>query len=160
MTQTNDEHRETLDRLLKKSRTTMFTTIKEDGTMVSRPMTIQEVSDDYELLFITQARTDVARESDGRAVNLSIASDDYWVSISGTARVAEEPETKKRLWNSFNDAYTDGGPENPDNVVIRVSPDSAEYWDTPGGLGVLLGVLKAKVTGGKPDSGESGTVEL
>ena len=94
------------------------------------------------------------------AVNVAVAGDDYWVSISGTGSVAEEPETKQRLWNTFNDAYTDGGPENPDNVVLRVNADSAEYWDTPGGVGVLLGVLKAKLTGDKPQSGESATVQL
>ena len=45
-------------------------------------------------------------------------------------------------------------------MVLRVNADSAEYWDTPGGVGVLLGVLKAKLTGDKPQSGESATVQL
>lgn len=158
-TKQNDE-RETFDRLLGKSRTVMFVTVGADGKVVSRPMTIQEVTDDHDLLFITQAKTDVARESDGRQVNIALSGDDHWISVSGTASVAEERETKKRLWNAFNDAYTEGGWENPDNVVIRVNAESAEYWDTPGGLGVLLGVLKANLSGGKPSAGESGTVQL
>ena len=157
---TESEQRETFERLLGKSRTVMYVTLDDDGQVVSRPMTIQEVTDDHDLLFITQSRTDVARQSDGRQVNLAISGSDHWISISGSASVAEEPETKQRLWNAFNDAYTESGWQNPDNVVIRVSADSAEYWDTPGGLGVLLGVLKANLTGGKPAAGESGTVEL
>ena len=155
-----DDQRETYERLLGESRTVMFTTVNAEGKLVSRPMTIQEVTDDQELVFITQRNTDVARESHGHEVNLAIADDDHWISISGTAAVAEELETKNRLWNSFNDVYTEGGPENPDNVVLRVSADTATYWDTPGGLGVLLGVLKAKVTGGKPATGETAPVEL
>jgi general stress protein 26 len=161
MTDTQQADRlETFDKLLDKSRTVMFTTVAEGGKVLSRPMTVQEVTDDHELVFITQAHTDVAKQSDGNQVNVSVAGDDYWISLSGTASVAEEPETKKRLWNTFNDAYTDGGPENPDNVVLRVDADSAEYWDTPGGVGVLLGVLKAQLTGGKPESGENATVQL
>ena len=161
MTDTDQADRlETLDNLLGKSRTVMFTTRTDGGELLSRPMTIQEVTDDRDLVFITQAHTDVAKQSDGNPVNVAVAGDDYWVSISGTGSVAEEPETKQRLWNTFNDAYTDGGPENPDNVVLRVIADSAEYWDTPGGVGVLLGVLKAKLTGDKPQSGESATVQL
>lgn len=156
----SDDQRETYERLLGKSRTVMFTTVSAEGKLVSRPMTIQEVTDDQQLVFITQRNTDVARESEGHEVNVAVVGDDYWISISGTATIGDEPETKERLWNSFNDAYTEGGPENPDNVVLRVSAASATYWDTPGGLGVLLGVLKAKVTGGKPESGDSATVEL
>lgn len=150
----------TLADLVGKARFAMFTTQGADGTLLSRPMTIQEVTDDDTLLFISQARTDVSQQSDGRQVNLAIVDDSKWVSIAGTGEVSDDRATKERLWNSANDAYTDGGPENPDNVVIRVKADTAEYWDTPGGIGIVLGVLKAKVTGDKPDVGEHGTVEL
>ena len=74
--------------------------------------------------------------------------------------VVLRPRISVALVHESTDAYTDGGPENPDNVVLRVNADSAEYWDTPGGVGVLLGVLKAKLTGDKPQSGESATVQL
>ena len=44
--------------------------------------------------------------------------------------------------------------------MIRVDGDSAEFWDSPGKVGTLVGVLKAKVTGHRPDDGESDTVDL
>ena len=150
----------TLAELVGNARFAMFTTQATDGTLVSRPMTVQEVTDDDELLFISQASTDVSQQSDGRQVNLAIVEDTKWVSIAGTAEVSDDRATKERLWDSANDAYTDGGPENPDNVVIRVRAGSAEYWDTPGGVGIVLGVLKAKLTGDKPQMGDHGTVEL
>ncbi len=43
--------------------------------------------------------------------------------------------------------------------MIRVDGDRAEYWDSPGRVGTLVGVLKAKVTGERPDDGESATVD-
>ncbi|HMQ38908.1 MAG TPA: pyridoxamine 5'-phosphate oxidase family protein [Micropruina sp.] len=145
----------TLADLVEGARFAMFTTQDADGTLVSRPMTIQEVTDDA-LVFISQAKTDVSLQSDGKQVNLAIAEDGRWVSIAGVGEVSDDHATKERLWNSANDAYTDGGPENPENVVIRVRADSAEYWDTPGGLGIV----KARLTGDKPQLGEHGTVDL
>lgn len=149
----------TLADLVEGARFAMFTTQDADGTLVSRPMTIQEVTDDA-LVFISQAKTDVSLQSDGKQVNLAIAEDGRWVSIAGVGEVSDDRATKERLWNSANDAYTDGGPENPENVVIRVRADSAEYWDTPGGLGIVLGIVKARLTGDKPQLGEHGTVDL
>jgi len=154
------EQEKTLEDLVGKSRFAMFTTVSPDGQLVSRPMTIQEVTEDHEFLFISQARTDVARQCDGQQVNLSIVGDSSWVSVAGTAAVSDDRQTKERLWGAANDAYTDGGPDNPDNVVIRVDAESAEYWDTPGALGIVLDVVKAKLTGGKPSGGDHGTVEL
>ena len=157
---TRTEQTATLDELVAESRFAMFTTSSGDGRLLSRPMTIQEVTDDHDFVFISQAGTEVAGQSNGRQVNLAIVGDSSWVSVSGTATVAEEPATKERLWNSANDAYTEGGWQNPDNVVIRVHADSAEYWDTPGAVGIVLDVVKAKLTGGKPTGGDHGTVDL
>lgn len=150
---------QTLVDLVNGARFAMLTSTDADGTLVSRPMTIQE-TDGNDLLFITQAATEVARQSDGKQVNLAIVEDSRWVSIAGTGAVAEEPETKQRLWDAANDAFTEGGAENPDNVVLRVTADSVEYWDSPGGLAIVFDIVKAKVTGGTPHSGDHGTVEL
>jgi len=149
-----------LAELLKGMRFAMLTTQAADGSLVSRPMTIQEVTEDNDVVFISQAATDVAQQSHGNRVNLAVAENSNWVSVSGSAQVSDDRATKERLWDSANDAFTEGGPENPDNVVIRVHADRAEYWDTPGGVGIVFGVLRAKLTGHEPDVGEHGTVTL
>ena len=48
----------------------------------------------------------------------------------------------------------------PRVAVIRVDGESAEYWDSPGKVGQLVGVLKAKVTGARPEDGDNETVRL
>ncbi len=51
----------------------------------------------------------------------------------------------------------EGGPE---NVLIRVSPDTAEYWDSPGSkVTQVANLLKAKVTGERYE-GDNRTVGL
>lgn len=156
--QATDE-RAMLEKLVEASRFAMLTTVDSRGHLVSRPMTVQEHDGDR-FLFITQRANEVAVDSDGREVNLSIVGDSSWVSLAGTGSISDDVETKKRLWSVFNDAYTEGGPENPDNVVLTITMHDAEYWDSPGGVATLLGVAKARITGGKPPQGEHGTVAL
>ena len=55
-----------------------------------------------------------------------------WLSLSGTATVVDDSTKLEELWNTFTDAWLEGGPENPNNVLIRIEADSAEYWDSPG----------------------------
>jgi general stress protein 26 len=64
------------------------------------------------------------------------------------------------LWDTFTDAWMEGGPENPNNILIRVQADSAEYWDTPGSkVTQVANLLKAKVTG-KRFEGDNAQVDL
>jgi ribosomal protein S16 len=42
----------------------------------------------------------------------------------------------------------EGGPDNPNNILIKVDADSAEYWDSPGSkITQVVNLVKAKVTG-------------
>lgn len=147
-------------KLAEKARFGMLTTLDETGSMVSRPMTVQEIDDQFTLLFITQRGNDAAVQSDGKPVNLSFADGGAYVSIAGRGELRDDVEKKKELWNPANDAYTEGGPENPDNVILAVRADSAEYWDSPSAPVQAISMLAALVTGDKPAGGEHGTVVI
>ena len=41
-----------------------------------------------------------------------------------------------------------------------MSGESAQYWDSPGRLAMTLDMVKARVTGNPPKSGDTGTVDL
>lgn len=146
--------------LVEKTRFAMLTTTTPDGTLESRPMTPQEIGEDWTILFITQRSTDVAQQSDGRQLNLAFADGSDFVSITGTGEIRDDLAKKKELWNTANQAYCEGGPENPDNVILAVHCQSARYWDSPATPVFLVSMLKAATTGGKPQAGESGTVQL
>ena len=46
-------------------------------------------------------------------------------------------------------------------VLIKVTADGAEYWDTPGGrVASVLSFVKSKVTGQPYDGGENEKVDL
>lgn len=156
--QTPAEHLDNFNDLVKNQRFVMFTTRSADGALVSRPMTIAEREDDV-FRFVTQDDNDVSTESEGQQVNLSIMDGSSYVSMSGTGRLERSVAKKQELWNRIQEAYA-GDAEDPSNVILEVTVETAEYWDGGSQVATLLGLAKAAVTGERPDGGEHGTVQL
>lgn len=82
------------------------------------------------------------------------------MSVTGTARVVDDTAKLQELCDTFTDAWLEGGPDNPNNILIHVAADSAEYWDAPGSKVVqVANLVKAKVTGQRYE-GENEQVDL
>ena len=144
--------------LIKDIRVAMLTHADGAARLVSHPMATQEVEFDGDVLFIAERDShkcqDIAAQSPAR-VNVAYSSSGSWVSLSGTAEIVDDRAKLEELWNTFTDAWMEGGPENPNNVLIKVSADSAEFWDTPGSKATqVLNLVKAKVTGQRLDDGD------
>lgn len=160
MTDTTD--REKIATLIKKFRFAMLTTKHADGKLVAHPLTIQEAEFDGDLWFLVSKSSSPVKDlaADAEA-NVSMSSDDAWLSLSGTAWLSDDREKIKELWNPFVEAWFPEGPEDPDIGILRFAAESAQYWDTPGGkIASVFSLVKAKLTGETYDGGESGKVEL
>lgn len=148
--------------LLRDTRFVMLTSLGTAGDLLSRPMTIQEVTDDGDLWFFIGANTDQARAlaADPR-VNVGVSGNGAWVSVAGTGHLSTDRATIDRLWNSWVDAWFPGGKDDPNVALLRVEASSAEYWDSPGGgrVASLISFVKAKVTG-EPLRGDNEATEL
>ncbi|HJE51149.1 MAG TPA: pyridoxamine 5'-phosphate oxidase family protein [Tessaracoccus flavescens] len=144
-------------KLVEGQRLVMFTTRQESGALVSRPMTVQEHEGDV-FRFIAQNDNAVTREADGQQVNLSVIDGGTYLSISGRCHVERDVAKKRELWNRINEAYADD-PEDPNNIILEVTAESGEYWDSGNTVTQLFGIAKAAITGNKPD-GDHGTVQL
>jgi general stress protein 26 len=147
--------------LIKDTGTAMLTSVDPDGRLVSKPMATQDVDFDGEVWFIAERHSEKVRnlQHDPR-VNVAYASNDAWVSLSGSAEVVDDEAKLAELWNTFTDAWLEGGPENPENILIKVTGESAEYWDTPGGkVTQVANLVKAKVTGRRFE-GDNESVDL
>jgi general stress protein 26 len=154
----HDDDTRKVAELIKDARVAMLTHVDGTGRLVSHPMATQEVEFDGDVLFIAERDShkcqDIAAQSPAR-VNVSFSSGSSWVSLSGTAEIVDDRAKLEELWNTFTDAWMDGGPEHPNNVLIKVSADSAEFWDTPGSKATqVLNLVKAKVTGERLDDGD------
>ena len=159
--QNTDDGRATVAAIIKKTRTAMLTFQDAQGRLVSCPMATQDVDFEGTVLFLTERDSDkVTAITANPQVNVAYAGDAEWVSLSGTARIENDVEKIRELWNRFADAEMDGGPDDPNNVLIVVDGDTAEYWNSPGGkVGQLVNVVRTVVTK-KPIEGENEVVDL
>ncbi|WP_035855413.1 pyridoxamine 5'-phosphate oxidase family protein [Cryptosporangium arvum] len=158
-----DDDARTVSELIKSSgRIGMLTTTAPDGTLTSRPMALQEVEFDGDLWFFAErVSRKVAHLAAHPGVNVTVGSGTTWVSLAGTATLEDDPAKKKELWNAGVEAWFPNGADEPGVALIKVTGESAEYWDTPGGrVASLLSFAKAKVTGKPYEGGENETVQL
>lgn len=159
MTAELEQDRQKVRDLIKDIRFAMMAT-NDGDQIVSRPMTPQRIDDDLTVWFITQRSTDVAGQADGHPVNLVFVEGRTFVSVSGAGELVDDVELKKELWDTATSLFTEGGPEDPENVLLAVRTTSAGYWDSASAPVTAWGVVKAAVTGDRPRTGEHDTVEL
>jgi general stress protein 26 len=122
----------------------MLTTTEDDGRLVSRPMSIQDIEDDHTIWFMTRVDTPAMQEATGgQQVSVSVAEKGFWASISGTAMAVQDIERKKQYWSKTTEAFFgDAKPEDPEVVLLKVTPQSGQYWDSPGLPAMAVEMLK------------------
>jgi general stress protein 26 len=149
--------------LVKDIKTCMMTTLDEDGRPHSRPMHTQQLDGSDELWFLTsRSSLKVAELGGDEHVNLSFADPAHnrYLSISGTATTLTDRAKLKELWNVFYRAWWPEGMDDPDIVLMKVTLEKAEYWDSPGTAVVhAIGFAKA-VLFKQPYKGDHGSVDV
>jgi len=149
--------------LIKDVQIAMLTTI-DGGVLRSRPMQTQEAEFNGDLWFFTSTDTHKTDEIEKDArVNVSYASpaSNTYVSVSGTASLVSDKEKIEELWNPILKAWFPKGLDDPTLILLKVSVEQAEYWDSTSSTVVqIVGFVKALVTGERADGGDHGRVNL
>ncbi len=144
--------------------TCMLTTVSAEGLLHSRPMATQRVDFDGDLWFFTSASSlKVDELYDHRQVNVSYADAkaNRYVSVSGVAGVFRDRAKEEELWNPFYKAWFPKGLDDPDLVLLRITVNEAEYWDSPSSTMVhIAGFVKALLTGEQFQPGDHGKLNL
>ncbi len=148
--------------IMRSDRFCMLTSVGDQGRLQSHPMTPQEVTDDGDVWFFIDTSSDQARYIEAeKRVNLAYSDGSTWLSVAGHGDVRQDRQKIEELWNPMVEAWFPDGKDSPSVGLLFVGSDTAEYWDTPGGrISSALAFAKAKVTGNRPDVGESDSVEL
>ena len=148
----------------------MFTTRRPDGSLVSRPMQVQERTAGTDLWFMTNVESHKLEElAHDPHVNLAFYRDRTreWVSVSGTAVLSQDPRIVHELykpdwraWLGDQGGARDGGPDDPRIALVLVEAHSVIYskQDRPTPL-VLFQIAKALVTGTPPKVSDLRTVD-
>lgn len=156
----------TLDKLMKQTKFGMLTTLSSEGSLHSRPMTLQEFDFDGDLWFFTGRNSKIAQDLEGNSevcLSFSKPEDSIYISVSGRAELVENPEKEKQLWNPIYSAWFPEGLNDPNLALLRVRVKSADFWDIKSSkFTQLFGFAKAMVTGkpAGPELGEHKTVNI
>lgn len=141
----------------------MFTTL-QDGRMYGRPMSTQEVEDDGTLWFFSDEKASGTQAADGSHVCLNYASipGNTYLTVQGRAEKVHDEARMKRLWKDILKTWYPDGPDTPGLTLIKVTPESAYYWDNDASrMRILLQYVYAKVTGNyKEMEGREGELEM
>jgi general stress protein 26 len=159
-----DEGVRKLGEMIKDIDFAMLTTVDNDGTLRSRPMSTQQVEFDGDLWFFTRASSHKVDEVErDQHVNVSYAKpeDQRYVSVSGRAQLVRDKAKIKELWNPILKAWFPDGLEDPDLALLKINVEQAEYWDSPSStMAHIVGFVKAIATGQSYEPGENEKLDL
>lgn len=158
---THHDQLETVTKIMRDTRIAVLTYVSREGALVSTPMGVQDFEHPGTTWFLTELSSEKvqALQADPR-VNVAYSSDAGWVSLSGTAHVEQNRGKVEDLWDASAGAFMSGGPEDPDNIALRIDATTAEYWESPGKVSAAVQFVKGLVTDQQPDLGENDTVQL
>jgi len=136
----------------------MLTTCFEGG-LRARPLEPRADRKSGRLLFVTDVhsakRDDVDRWPDVGLVFIDTA-DKAYLSITGKARIVDDPALRAAVWRKSDAVWWPGGPNDPNVCVLVYEPTTAELWDGPSNAAVVAyEFAKAIVAGTEPDLGEN-----
>ncbi|PVY42485.1 pyridoxamine 5'-phosphate oxidase family protein [Pontibacter virosus] len=163
----NNDRKENLQKLIELLEDidfTMMTTVDEDGSLRSRPMSTQKIGEDGVVWFFTGYESGKSHEiKNDSHVNLSYSkpSDNVFVSVSGKATLSKDRAKIEELWTPELKAWFPDGKEDANIGLIRVDIEKAEYWDSPNSAVThLIGFVKATLSGESYDPGENKKIDL
>ena len=146
-----------------KIKTCMLVTMSV-GKMRSRPMHAMPDRDAGYLWFITDqrgAKDEEIRAAPDVCLGFADTASNTYLSMTGRAELLHDPAKARELWSTETQAWWPKGPTDPDVRVLRVIPESAEYWDARGNsITVALKLVAARLSGQPPDLGENRKVRL
>lgn len=141
----------------------MMTTLSREGTFHARPMQNADVEDGFtSVWFATQRHSGKIEEvSQDARVGLTYvdSTGKGWVSLSGHAQVVDDRAKSREVWRDTWKNWFDG-PEDPEMILIEVTPEIGEYWDQDAKAIVYAKLATSAVTGKQFELGENKKVEF
>lgn len=107
----------------------------QDNKPFSRYMTF--FNEDFTLYTATSKQTDKVEELEGNPNTHILIGydgegyDDAYLEIMGTVKVADDESLKEKVWNEHMKPWF-SGPEDPNLVILKVTPDSMRLMNKKG----------------------------
>ncbi len=112
----------------------MFTTVDDDGSLHSYPMSKSgEINSEATLWFFTYSGSHKVTEIEHHEqVNISFSSteEQRYVSISGSAQLVKDRNKLRELWKPELQTWFPKGLDEPDIALLKVNINQVNYWDS------------------------------
>lgn len=160
----NEKNISILKEMAESVRICMFTTFSTNDEFGSRPMGTAKIEDDGSIWFYTNEYSPKSKEV-SKENNVLLAYSDpsknTYLTVKGKAELVDDKVRKEAYWSPFIKAWFPDGIDDPRLILVKVTPEEAEYWDASSSkLVVLFSTLKAIVTGEQPDLGKHDTMKF
>lgn len=153
----NEKNIEILKNKAEEIRICLFTTVSAKDEFSSRPMATAKIEDDGSIWFFTNEYSlkskEISKENEV-TLGYSDPSSNSYLTVNGKAELVDDKVRKEAYFSAPVKAWFPDGLEDPRLILIKVTPVTAEYWDSSSSkMVVLFNMLKAIVKGEKYDEG-------
>ena len=161
MTTDNAQNVDRAWELMKKITFAMLVT-RDGDKLRARPMSAYLERENNAIYFLTDARRhkdDEIAKNPGINLSFADAGSQKYVSLTGTAAVSNDRAKIKELFSTEAKAWWDSA-DDPNIRVLKVTPDDAEFWDSPGTVISYVKMAAAAVSGTRPEIGDNRKVAM
>jgi len=153
-----------LKELIKSESICFFCTQLTKQPITTRPMSTQKVDDHGNIWFMSSIKSNKNTEiGQDNMVQLfySNPSSYEFLSVLGNATITTDREKIYEMWTPFAKAWFKDGKEDTNISLIKVTPQSAYYWDTKNNKMIsMIQMFASMLTGSAPDGGVEGTLKV
>jgi general stress protein 26 len=123
--------------------------------MRGRPMAVRPARDEGAIYFLTDVdapKAEEIRRNESICLALADNKSQKYVSISGHADIIDDRERVKKLWSIYDKAFW---PDKNDLRIriLRVTPESAEFWEGAGAVVTAVKLVAAMASGERMNLG-------
>lgn len=161
---TDLEAKEKVWNLIKDISVALLATRSAEGHLHARPMVARQERFDGVLWFFTPLhcrKVEEIKADPEVLLSYSRPEDQHYVSVSGQAEIVYDRGVIAELWTEPMRTWFPKGIDDPNLVALKVTVESAEYWDVPSSaLVYAYGYAKARLTGKSPKMGDIAHVDF
>ena len=123
----------------------------------ARPMAVRPARDEGAIEFLTDVDAPKANEiRRDEAICLALADNrnQKYVSITGHAEIIDDRNRVKEIWSIYDKAFWPDK-NDPRIRILRVTPESAEFWEGAGTVVTAVKLVAAIASGERMNLGEN-----
>lgn len=128
----------------------------------ARPMAARPAREEGEIYFLTDVDAPKAQEI-RRDDAICLAFADHrsrkYLSITGCAEIIEDQDRIRQIWSVFDKAFWPDK-NDPRIRILRVTPESAQFWEGAGMVATAVKLIAATVSGERMNLGKNEKVEF